>query len=451
MPEHAFRVTGGWSNVLVGAMNADMALAVEGKNHRISGRWVQAKSYRDARGRSFGELYGYATANVPYRLQEFSLTGVRGLFSYGGQVAYAQDIPFPYLLMDERSNMLAAGFLQYGQHKLYANYTHHLMNNGLRETPMFMETDARNLTLGLTDGQLYEIFYRRWDAWNTMQMMGMNNQPMRMRQHMIPELHQGAVRVGYAYRRGALRVRGKIGVQLYQIGDEGRLPVYQEIYPSAKARRWFVPFGVIASVSQTWHQKLMGAEVEVASEAPAPELLYLSVKGMMNNSMARVFRYVNLTAREHQNRRYTTFTNIDALLISAQLSTTTTYARAQLTYTYGQNLTDNRPLPEIMPLEAQLTLQTPRWHGVRAWVNTRYVARQSRVDETLNEQPTPAFHRVDAGVEYTYRSVQVALEGDNLTNALYYTHLSYLRDPFNAGRRVYEPERTVRFKVRFTY
>ena len=42
----------------------------------------------------------------------------------------------------------------------------------------------------------------------------------------------------------------------------------------------------------------------------------------------------------------------------------------------------------------------------------------------------------------------ISLEVENITNTLYYQHLSYLRDPFASGSRVYEPGTTVRLNFR---
>jgi len=45
--------------------------------------------------------------------------------------------------------------------------------------------------------------------------------------------------------------------------------------------------------------------------------------------------------------------------------------------------------------------------------------------------------------------VNLALEVENVTDALYTHHLSYLRDPFAAGLRVWEPGRIVRLTASF--
>ena len=54
--------------------------------------------------------------------------------------------------------------------------------------------------------------------------------------------------------------------------------------------------------------------------------------------------------------------------------------------------------------------------------------------------------------EKTHRTVRplVALEVDNITDELYYHHLSYLRNPFASGASVSGPGMTVTLGVRVT-
>jgi iron complex outermembrane receptor protein len=73
------------------------------------------------------------------------------------------------------------------------------------------------------------------------------------------------------------------------------------------------------------------------------------------------------------------------------------------------------------------------------------------VDPNLNEEPTPSWQRVDVGFRYAGRHGQLVLEVENATNELYTQHLSYLRNPFASGQRVWEPGRTVRVGVGAAY
>lgn len=68
---------------------------------------------------------------------------------FSGNFTYADQILFPYLLMDERFSKVINAFFSYANNKVYINYTDHLMNNGLRSSNVTMETRAKNLTCGV--------------------------------------------------------------------------------------------------------------------------------------------------------------------------------------------------------------------------------------------------------------------------------------------------------------
>ncbi len=83
------------------------------------------------------------------------------------------------------------------------------------------------------------------------------------------------------------------------------------------------------------------------------------------------------------------------------------------------------------------------------FLNIAYEAEQTRVDPTLNETATPAWYRADIGINYELDKLKINLMLENITNQLYYKHLSYLRNPFASGANVFEPGRTV--YLSFTY
>jgi iron complex outermembrane receptor protein len=77
-----------------------------------------------------------------------------------------------------------------------------------------------------------------------------------------------------------------------------------------------------------------------------------------------------------------------------------------------------------------------------------YNDAQTRVDESLNESTTPAWNRIDIGVMYNAGNILISIDLENLTNTLYYQHLSYLRDPFASGYKIFEPGTSIRLNVR---
>ena len=67
-------------------------------------------------------------------------------------------------------------------------------------------------------------------------------------------------------------------------------------------------------------------------------------------------------------------------------------------------------------------------------------ARQDRVDSGLNEQETAGWMTTDLKAGVNYRSLTAYGGVRNLLDKQYYTHLSYLRDPFASGVGVKVPE-----------
>ncbi len=76
-----------------------------------------------------------------------------------------------------------------------------------------------------------------------------------------------------------------------------------------------------------------------------------------------------------------------------------------------------------------------------------YNDAQTRIDENFNESPTASWHHVDLGLTYRMQQMRFALELNNLTDELYHQHMSYLRNPYSSGAKVYEPGRTITLNV----
>jgi iron complex outermembrane receptor protein len=84
-------------------------------------------------------------------------------------------------------------------------------------------------------------------------------------------------------------------------------------------------------------------------------------------------------------------------------------------------------------------------YDVDTWffeVTENFAARQDRVDSSLNEEETPGWMTTDlrAGLKYGVVSLYAGVE--NLLDKQYFSHLSYLRDPFASGEKVPENGRT---------
>jgi iron complex outermembrane recepter protein len=103
-------------------------------------------------------------------------------------------------------------------------------------------------------------------------------------------------------------------------------------------------------------------------------------------------------------------------------------------------------LPEMPPARAAVRLRFDdgRWNGALEVVGA---AGQSRVAAALGESPTPAYGIVNLRGGVRVRHLDVIAGAANLFDAFYAEHLSYLRDPFRSGSRVYEPGRTITLNV----
>jgi iron complex outermembrane receptor protein len=99
-------------------------------------------------------------------------------------------------------------------------------------------------------------------------------------------------------------------------------------------------------------------------------------------------------------------------------------------------------LPEIPPLRGRLRLRfdNARWHGL---AEVAASARQDRVAGGLGEAPTPAFAVLNLRGGLRAGPLAITAGIDNVLDALYAEHLSYQRDPFRSGVRIYEPGRTL--------
>ncbi|MCK5573627.1 MAG: TonB-dependent receptor, partial [Bacteroidetes bacterium] len=162
-----------------------------------------------------------------------------------------------------------------------------------------------------------------------------------------------------------------------------------------------------------------------------------------------IWNYVYLTDRSVNAVKYTTYKNIDAILLGFNVSTDWDYLELAVSYTWGQNLDAHSPLAEIVPVRLEGTLESPEFSGLSALLRATYQARQGRVDTELNESATDLWYRIDLAVNYQLASVRFLFEVENLTNQLFTQHLSYMRNPFTSGNRIIEPGRTFRLSIRY--
>ena len=465
-------------NVVGGAVTSmDLTLATDARGYRLTGRSVSSEPHLDAAGRNFKELYGYRGL-VTQRLHEVSLFGRRGDWSPGASVSFTEDISFPYLLMDERTNDFFSTFLGWREHKTYLNHTWHTMDNDLRGSAslMSMVTKAENWTFGIT-GPGYEVFYRRWDADNTIAKVG----GPRIDNHMIPDLRRVSARLHRAWTLTThLSSSARLGFQRDRMNDGDRLGFHRALHPDAQRTRNFVIFcaglSAVSELSEHWSAGLL---LETVSEPPQPQELYVGVQKLGEKPwwvgnpgldapirstiraqlrsaevraeayLSRVDEYAALAATRVGTQKYLTYNNIDALITGLNLRFNARHLDLDGSISYGQNLTGDHALAEIQPFNLEAKLKSPVWHGVGSFLRWHWAAEQDRIDETLNEAPTPSWQRVDWGLHCVRDGWSAQFEIENLLDELYYQHLSYTRNPFASGLAVMEPGTTVRLSIFF--
>ncbi len=507
---NALASTGGDAGVSLEGFNQGLYLRFTQSTPYTTGTNYKDERYKGVAGKSITEVYPYipdsfaGANNLSYRVVEATFNGraMEGLLDYGLLANYYGKVLFPYLLMDEIYSKQIGGHVAYMGHKVYFNTLHHYMTNELRKSlgMMFMSTDAYVLNAGITNPNFplfgYEVFYRKWWAYNKIKPKMM---PDTIKNHMLPNLQVAQADLNRTFTFEGipgLSLSLKGGLAYYFISpDENYDPAVmmklKAVDPNAKKGK---PFPIFNLVSRYNLSTALAGVFELAAEPPDPEYVYINVKKPMgkpwwvgnyslkcgkkvggrleltptlgdyglnlNFDLYSYFvkdqSYLTKVKREiNMNGTPTTvviqtYKNVDEVLAGYRfrLSWREMVALTS-TYTYAQNLTDKVPFAETPPLMVGLDLSTPRLYGFKAGLSFIWNDAQTRVDTILNEKPTTSWWRSDLSLEYSYRNFTAKLEIDNLTDNLYYRHLSYMRNPFASGMPVYEPGRTLRLTVSY--
>jgi iron complex outermembrane receptor protein len=149
------------------------------------------------------------------------------------------------------------------------------------------------------------------------------------------------------------------------------------------------------------------------------------------------------------------YQNIHASIWGAELGSQVSlpfdlFLKGSLSYVEGRNMDDNRPLSEIPPLQGMIALRYDNGE-LFAEIAENLTRKQNRVDSGLNEQPTAGWATTDIKAGYNYRALSVYAGIYNLLDKQYYSHLSYVRDPFASGVGFKVPENGRNFYVTVAY
>lgn len=157
------------------------------------------------------------------------------------------------------------------------------------------------------------------------------------------------------------------------------------------------------------------------------------------NTSARSYRIVDATISGAELEAVLPVT--DRLFVAADVSAVR--GRQRLKAVSG---TRASWLAEMPPVRGRMAVRYER-RGVRVTAFTElevgYSARQTRVDAELREAPTPAYSVASARLGLAVGRLRLSGGVANLFDRRYVEHLSYQRDPFRGGAKVYEPGRTL--------
>jgi iron complex outermembrane receptor protein len=147
----------------------------------------------------------------------------------------------------------------------------------------------------------------------------------------------------------------------------------------------------------------------------------------------------------------TTYRNVSAQLSGVELSGS--WAKngfevaGDLTYTRGQNRTDDRALAQIPALQGRITASYGR-DAWRAGARLNWAAKQDRIDPSRDAGVTPGYGTLDLFGSYAFNDRVMLLAGvNNVTDKLYSDHLSRANVFDTTLTRINEPGRTVYVKL----
>jgi len=461
----------GYANLnALSSTGGEMGLGFEALNQGVYARFSRLTTYKNGEGETFSDLYGYkSSVKFAQNYYEGGLIGKLNDFSYNFNFWLFKDVLFPYLMMDERESKTYSFGLSWKGNRIYANLTDHIMDNELRMQTMHMISKARRIRAGLT-GEIYDIYYDGWNVKNTTHMGSMHTERIPM-----PNYRLLGTSFGKTLFFGNFTLFSKLGFE-------------HAITDSTKARV-FVPFALRLSFDANYSfasliplapvPNYSKISFELSSSSPDPREVFFKLKGMHktflgNYSLKQPIRfsltldrncsflggvinmylfshfvkdYVEISGKVNNMTKIVTFENTDALLLGYFFGFSSEYFIINSSYTFGKNLKADDYLSEIPPLSLSLTLQTPTMYYTKAFLRFNYNDAQLKVSKTANEIPVTSWKTFDLGVKFNLKNLNAELSVNNLLNENYYTYLSYMRDPFSSGVKVYEPGRTVTFSL----
>ncbi len=156
------------------------------------------------------------------------------------------------------------------------------------------------------------------------------------------------------------------------------------------------------------------------------------------------------------------YKNVDAKLYGGELSAGFLVIEnisllGSTSYTFGKNKTENKPLPEIMPLQGKLGVRYDETSG-KLWgeMMGRFVASQHRYDPVIDPGKTNGFSTLDLRFGWKLKgNILITAGVENLLDKYYYEHTSknfaFNQDGYKTTDRIPEPGRNVYMNLTMTF
>jgi iron complex outermembrane receptor protein len=176
--------------------------------------------------------------------------------------------------------------------------------------------------------------------------------------------------------------------------------------------------------------------------AVIPRIKQNMVPGVMNT---KARSYQNTDARMYGGEILVSYLVTPQLFVSSDLS----FVRGTRNANPGKGIVGEN-LAEIPPMRSRTIVRYDRGK-VFAEIEGILSGAQENVDAVLGEQKTAGFGiaNLKGGMKLKGATVNFGL--NNLFGRNYYEHLSFMRDPFRSGGRVYEPGRNFFINLSYRY
>ncbi len=406
------------------------------------------------------------------------------------------------------------GFLRSLRATAYATQVDHWMTDSARMTSVGAPRDwgmGTNATTRMIGGTIeaelgpvivgLEAYTRNWDAWTEMRGMGY------MRQFSIPDVDLDALGLSARWSHMlAKRTRMEIGARIDRVSttadsELANVDLYYAYHGTTNTSRTDTEPSFSFRINQDLGSNLvLAGGLSRTVRSPDARERYFGLKKMGgdwvgNPDLAppvatgaeldltwnagggtltatawteRVDGFVLIYSQQRinmvpgvMNPRAQTYTNVDAHVrgfslngsaaLSSRFSLTGSAAYVRGTQDPIEELgIYSTDLPEMPPISGRLAL---RWQNTKFFAEAEGIGagRQDKVDEDLNESPSPGWAIMNLKAGYSWGRWRVQAIFANVFNRNYHEHFSYLRNPYRSGYIMNEPGRNFSVTLGWTY